>query len=153
MYRRSKIIRNNIADSAETQENGSNVNTKLKVNTSFTIINNQKVIERQNKTPNSIRNRIAIQLDSKALKKPQKDILFDNERLIEENIAYKLQVSENEEENLKLKERLFQLLKEQDQDSSTKIPKLKKKIRDLQQKSFAVEEELFKLKENIKPCK
>ncbi|OMJ92287.1 hypothetical protein SteCoe_4946 [Stentor coeruleus] len=78
---------------------------------------------------------------------------FDHEKLSDDHWASRLKVSIFEEENSKLKNRLAELTQIQEIESNKEAPKMKKKIRKLQNKLISFEDEYLTLKSNIKSSK
>ena len=152
MLRRQNRARNYSAH-PETKENDISFNGKLKQNSSFITITKSNTPSRQTRYPTSARNVAVFQHDPNFSKILPKDISLDKERLVEENSALKLKASECMDENQILKSRLLQLLQEQNLESSEKVPKMKKKIRELQEKFSAKEAEVVGLKTNIRSSK
>lgn len=75
---------------------------------------------------------------------------FDHEKLSDDHWASRLKTSIFEEENFKLRNRLAELIQLQEIESNREIPKIKKKIRKLQNKLISREDEHLALKANIK---
>ncbi|OMJ95820.1 hypothetical protein SteCoe_716 [Stentor coeruleus] len=90
---------------------------------------------------------------SKFSKYLPKDHSFDHERISEDHWSYKLRAGLIEEENFKLKNRLEELIQDQELESNQELAKIKKKIRKLQHKLISREDRILALKSAIKSSK
>lgn len=90
---------------------------------------------------------------SKFSKYLPKDHSFDHERLSEDHWSCQLRAGLIEEENFKLKNRLNELIQDQELESNQELVKIKKKIRKLQHKLISREDQILALKTAIKSPK
>ncbi|OMJ78553.1 hypothetical protein SteCoe_21616 [Stentor coeruleus] len=136
----------------EYSEFNTSFSSKTKQNNSFTITP-KPTFKTQKPSTNPSRQRNISQYDSKNSKPLSRDPKIDFEKLAEDHWNYRFRLSVHQEENTKLKMHLEQLIQEQDLESTQEIPKLKTKIRKLQSKLTYKEDQILKLKANIKSCK
>lgn len=143
--RHSRQIKSNTVEG--TPDIDENMNQRL----SFIL---KKAKNRQSKTPtSSSRVQIGLHPDPNFTKIMPKDISFDRERLLEENSSIKVKAADVTQENLRLKTRMVELLELRDRESNKKIPRLKMKVREIQNLLIEKDEEMEEMMENIKSSK
>lgn len=150
MLNRPKNLRN--SSKGEYTELNTSFSSKTKQHNSFTITP-KPIFQTQKPSINPPKPRNISQNDSKNSKLLPNDLKIDFEKLAEDHWSHRFRLSIHEKENTKLKMRLAQLIQEQDIDSTQEIPKLKTKIRKLQNKLINKEDQILLLKANIKSCK
>ena len=114
----------------------------------------KKAKNRQSKTPtSSSRVQIGLHPDPNFTKIMPKDICFDKERLLEENNSIRVKAIDMTQENTRLKTKMVELLALRDKESNKAIPRLKMKVREIQNLLIEKEEETEEMMQNIKSSK